>query len=123
MTDNFDYKEYARQMRENSVVENGIVKVSKNLWYQIADIIDDNGNLINRQKAEIERLEYCNSVNVSSIGTLHERLKEAKSEAIKEFAERLKEESCSIILYGDIVPVNRIERVIKEMVVALDEIV
>lgn len=38
-----------------------------------------------------------------------------KSEAIKEFSDRLKEESCFIVLYGDIVPVSRIDRVLKEM--------
>ncbi len=47
-------------------------------------------DLINRQKAEIERLDKCREINVSSIATLHQELKTAKSEAIKEFAERLK---------------------------------
>ena len=32
-----DSKEYARQMRENAYVENGIIKVSEELWLQIAD--------------------------------------------------------------------------------------
>ena len=49
-------------------------------------------NAANSYKSEVERLEYCNSVNVSSIGTLHERLKEAKAEAIREFAEKVKQE-------------------------------
>ena len=36
-----DGKEYARQMRENAVKdENGIVRVSIELWEQIADIIE-----------------------------------------------------------------------------------
>ena len=36
-----DSKEYARQMRENAYVENGIIKVSEELWLQIADMIDN----------------------------------------------------------------------------------
>jgi hypothetical protein len=44
-------KEYAKQMRENAVVDdNGIVKVSKELWHQIADVIEE-------QQMEIDRLK------------------------------------------------------------------
>ena len=40
----FDYKEYARQMRENAVKdENGIIRVSPELWEQIASIIENIG--------------------------------------------------------------------------------
>lgn len=56
--------------------------------------IKDALDLINRQKAEIERLkennrvlQYCNQVNISSTAELHDRLRTAKAEAIKEFAE------------------------------------
>jgi hypothetical protein len=52
--------------------------------------LEDTFALITRQKAEIEMLQYANEVNVASCGTLHERLKTAKAEAIKEFADRLK---------------------------------
>ena len=39
-----DYKEYARQMRENCVKdENGVVCVSPELWEQIASIIESIG--------------------------------------------------------------------------------
>lgn len=34
------YKEYTKQMRENSIVVNGILQVNEELWLQIADIID-----------------------------------------------------------------------------------
>ena len=38
----FDYKEYARQMRENAVRDNnGIVLCSPELWEQIASIIEN----------------------------------------------------------------------------------
>lgn len=46
-------------------------------------------DLINRQQAEIERLEYCNEVNISSIGTLHERIKEKDAE-IEKWTKELK---------------------------------
>ena len=37
-----DYKEYARQMRENAVKdENGYIRVSPELWEQIASIIEN----------------------------------------------------------------------------------
>ena len=80
-------------------------------------------SLINRQKAEIERLEellegwkteaykvadekdelYCNAV---------ERVKAAKAEAIKEFAERLKEE----MSFGRYIQPDQIDNLVKEMV-------
>lgn len=42
--------------------------------------------------------------------------REAKAEAYKEFAERLKEKHCDIVLYGEIVTVNTIDNLLKEMV-------
>lgn len=39
-----DYKECARQLRENAVKdENGIIKVSPELWEQLASIIESIG--------------------------------------------------------------------------------
>ncbi len=36
-----DYKEYARQMRENAVKDkNGVIRCSPELWEQIASIIE-----------------------------------------------------------------------------------
>lgn len=76
--------------------------------------------LINRQKAEIERLKRKNTF------LLKKKCKESrtatkiiKSEAIKEFAERLKEESYSnsdICGYtSTVVDVNSIDNLVKEM--------
>lgn len=55
-------------------------------------------DLINRQKAEIERLtakilvkDNVNDYNTAQLRIAREELRTAKSEAIKEFAERLKE--------------------------------
>lgn len=40
----FDYKEFARQMRENAVKdENGTIRVSPELWEQIASVIESIG--------------------------------------------------------------------------------
>ena len=46
--------------------------------------------LINRQKAEIERLQSMNNAKLDMIHDLRTDLETTKSEAIKEFAERLK---------------------------------
>lgn len=85
--------------------------------------------IINRQEAEIERLKelvrgwkkeaykladekdelYCNAVD---------RVKTAKTEAVKEFAERLKKTSYSVFLANLICVVNveNINNLVKEMV-------
>lgn len=71
-------------------------------------------DLINRQRAEIERLNYCRETNISSIAELHRRLLTAKTEAIKEFAERLKEElRLSTGNNGGFVP-SMIDNLVKE---------
>lgn len=37
----FDYKEYARQLRENAVKDdNGVIRCSPELWEQIANVIE-----------------------------------------------------------------------------------
>ncbi len=65
--------------------------------------IKDALDLINRQKAEIERLNYENLQTIASI-------KHLKAEAIKEFAERLKKETKGLI------GANFIDNLVKEMV-------
>lgn len=50
-------------------------------------------NLINRQKAEIERLKSMNQSKLDIIHDVRADLETAKSEAIREFAERLKNKS------------------------------
>ena len=78
-------------------------------------------DLINRQKSEIEglkkKVEELSEVLSDSIRI---RCKEVQSEAIKEFAERLKEKSFKTIRnYGltkDVVEVCDIDNLIKEMV-------
>lgn len=54
-------------------------------------------DLINRQQAEIERLTKCRKEEVEKLmSAIDEVVTEAKSEAIKEFSERLKEKQQSV---------------------------
>ena len=87
-------------------------------------------DLINRQKAEIERLKECPKCVYEYDGEVMEycvqgacpnfkTVEQIKSEAVKEFAERLKEKSFqSFGNYGitrDVVEVCDIDNLIKEM--------
>ena len=65
-------------------------------------------DLINSQQAEIERLKY----NLKAV--LDERADH--SEAIKEFAERLKENSIATFSWNGVVLVEEIDNLLKEMV-------
>ena len=75
---------------------------------------------INRQKAEIERLQKEANLVSIQFQDLQERTDEIKAEAYKEFAERLKEKSFKTIRnYGltkDVVEVCDIDNLVKEMV-------
>lgn len=99
-------------------------------------------DLINHQRAEIERLKkigteadnfaraICNErmlkgKPVADYEDLQEYIKKAKAEAIKEFAERLKEESsieCDVSMgfgrpcYEDAIPIIAVDNLVKEMV-------
>ena len=78
--------------------------------------------LINRQQAEIERLK--GSVIVNNIMESQKIKREAKSEAVKEFAEKLKlhsyimsdESQTGIINRYSVVTVNQIDNILKELV-------
>lgn len=77
-------------------------------------------SLINRQQAEIERLQGYNE-NLQTANTyLSNEILEAKAEAIKEVAERLKEEQEFFVNECDdfvgYVAVSRIDNLTKEMV-------
>lgn len=79
-------------------------------------------DLINRQKSEIERLKGSTIVN--NIMEIQRIKREAKAEASKEFAERLKlhsyilsdESQTGIINRYSVVTVNQIDNLLKEMV-------
>lgn len=75
---------------------------------------------INRKKAEIERLRSMNRAKLATIHDLKIELKTAKSEAIKEFAERLKKDlfyKCGDLNYTETCDTRRlIDNLVKEMV-------
>ena len=88
------------------------------------DIVEYILDLINRQKAEIERLEKAIEM-VDFIEDLREKqIKRAKAEAITEFAERLKAQSIDIDVsfgygkehYTEAVAVVEIDQIAKEMI-------
>ena len=67
---------------------------------------------INRLKAEKERLQKENA-QFADIGKMYS---EIRAEAIKEFAERLKEKTFRPhLLFGDLVCVDSIDNLVKEM--------
>lgn len=67
-------------------------------------------DLINRQKAEIEKLQADNSSMQSTLAKMSMGLEEAKAEAIKEFAEQAKHRLC---LSGDYL--EELDNLVKEM--------
>ena len=87
-----------------------------------------NIDLINRQKAEIERLtakilvkDNINDYNTAQLRIAREELRTAKSEAIKDFAERLKRTSIGLEIGDDkklkmtVVSTVAIDNLVKEM--------
>ena len=65
----YDYKEYARQMRENAVKDfNGIILCSPELWEQIASIIE---NIPTAGVGEAVRCFECKHLIVHNITTLY----------------------------------------------------
>jgi predicted HAD superfamily phosphohydrolase YqeG len=73
---------------------------------------------ISRQKAEIERLQDYNEnlrcINTDLSNNLLDEVETARAEAVKEFAERLKEHTHDIVLYGEIVTMSKINNLVKE---------
>lgn len=81
--------------------------------------IDQYREKINHQKAAIERLQSINNflkIEYKNQGNLFlERVNDAKSEAIREFAERLKEDPVCDSKGDRIVYVDDIDDLVKEM--------
>lgn len=75
------------------------------------DLFNDALNLINRQKAEIERLQKEQN-RFADIGKMYS---EIKSEARKEFAERLKSKSYISSDWVKVVNTDYIDNLVKEM--------
>ena len=110
------------------MTDNEIIKALEEMveyphYYEEGQILKNVLDLINRQKAEIEKLKALAENGASAIDTnnrLVQKFAEIKSEAVKEFAERLKEKSFKAIRnYGltkDVVEVCDIDNLVKEMV-------
>ena len=124
-----DFEEYTRNMRQNCVIKEGVVQVSKELWHQISNIIDamgaDNKRLyqnlneahidIKEKQAEIEDLK---KVVIDDYATEYDN--KIKAEAVKEFAERLKNKkaryNADYFYVIDYIPLKEIDNLVKEMV-------
>ena len=72
-------------------------------------------NLINRQKAENDSLKVDLAKCSIRLDNLYKTADEIKSEAIKEFAERLKENYCFTDRWGKIIPKSTVDNLVKEM--------
>ena len=97
--------------RYSAYLENGGI-TDKN-QEQYIEMLADGINLINRQKAEIEWLRDCTIIN--NIVESQRIKREAKTEAYKEFAEKLKKATLSDRGY-DILQQGTIDNLLKEMV-------
>ena len=69
-------------------------------------------DLINRQKAEIERLKK-NIDGLNIFTTNH--IKVIRLQAMKEFAKRLKDNYCFTDRWGKIIPISTVDNLVKEM--------
>lgn len=82
-------------------------------------LLEDSLDLINRQKAEIERLKKEVSIARDAYISIQDRYEHTKAEAYKEFAERLNEEAqiadC-FDSYNMVVGTHFIDNLLKEMV-------
>ena len=100
------------------MTDNEIIKILTDYGTQCKpEVISAAISLINRQKAEIEKLK--GSTIVSNIMESQRIKREAKAEAYKEFAERLNEEAqiadC-FDSYNMVVGTHFIDNLVKEMV-------
>ena len=72
-------------------------------------------SLINRQKAEIERLKFDLQIMRGAANSFKMHYNTAKAEGIKEFAERLKEHSFYSGMYGKVITIDIVKQIAKEM--------
>ena len=91
-----------------------------NVDYCERELIEKCFDLVNRQKEEIERLEIELDAMRGAANSYKFHYNEAKSEAIKEFAERLKNDlfyKCGDLNYTETCDTRRlIDNIVKEMV-------
>ena len=103
------------------MTDNEIIKALKRIA-QYSGFTDDVSNtllsaldLINRQKAEIERLNIELQSMRSAANSYKMHYETAKSEAIKEVAKRLKDNYCFTDRWGKIIPISTVDNLVKEM--------
>ena len=112
MTDNEIITALEQYIERTKNIKYGARKMVLVADERLKDILD----LINRQQAEIERLQNENN-QFADIGKMYS---EIKTEAIKEFAERLKEnlieESYDDVQFFKVVGESDIDNLVKEMV-------
>lgn len=84
-------------------------------------LIKESNKLVERQDKAINRLQADNSSMQSTLAKMSMGVEEAKAEAIKEFAERLKKEKFTHTNFGELVYVEDIDNLVKEMVGENDE--
>lgn len=73
-------------------------------------------DLINRQKSEIERLnKKVEELSDVLSDTIRIRYAEAKTEAYKEFAEKLKENAMTKFDWNDYIDIEEVDNILKEM--------
>ena len=122
MTDNEIIKalEYcSTDVRENTCPKCAFYKkhrCSTLMLNAVSDLINRKNAKIEELKTEIERLENQNTLLLKKkCKDINTARKIIKSAAIKEFAERLKAISDSRLLYDELVYIDEIEEVVKEM--------
>lgn len=128
-------------MTENDIIKalEQHIESTKNIKYGArkktlvdAELLKDILDLINRQQAEIEKLKEASEEAVSCFHRMESlynikcmELKVAKAEAVKEFAERLKEKAVDVGIcdaqgngYGGatVILIGDIDNLVKEMV-------
>ena len=92
------------------------IRIYKNCYEQVKrerDLFEED---LQTAKAEIERLTSMNQAKLDMIHDLRAELETAKAEAIKEFAEKLKKKAICIGEGEDILWVEHIDNLVKEMV-------
>lgn len=82
-------------------------------------MIKDAIDLIERKNAEIERLEALSKHHQTLINMLNEGIAEARAEAVKEFAERVKKKGFTNNFCKLLITAEEVDRIAKEMGVEL----
>ena len=81
----------------------------------VVALLGDALDLINRQKAENDSLKVDIAKCSIRLDNLYKTADEIKSEAIKEFAKRLKDNYCFTDRWGKIIPISTVDNLVKEM--------